>query len=225
MLFIFFRASDEASDRYDTQRFARASILNSTLTLESAANICLQHLGFSKQFINDIEKTTSFAKLDLFAQIHSGKSIDRGNVKYQKVAELKRIRDSFVHPKKFKVPIEFFVNEEKYLDLTEVKIEIEANPYTATKIDKSSMLWFANDAREALESVLGFYDYYFINLLELDSKEILGLLGNSIFFKKDDFFLFHPESLEVDFTYLSSIGINQDFIHLASIPKMKSENL
>ncbi|MDR4498425.1 MAG: hypothetical protein MRK02_10965 [Candidatus Scalindua sp.] len=72
--------------------------------------------------------------------------------------------------------------------MTEVKIEIEANPYTATKIDKSSMLWFANDAREALESVLGFYDYYFINLLELDSKEILGLLGNSIFFKKDDFF-------------------------------------
>ena len=221
----FYRASVETTHKYDVQRFSRSSILNSILSIEAAANCCLYHLKEAKHFVNEIEKTTSFAKLDLFAKIQSGKFIDRGCSQYQKVVELKKLRDSFVHPKKTKIPVKLSLDNDKYEDLVELGINFETKQYSATKINKSPMFWFSCDAKSALESVFEFYSYYFIDLLDLKHEEVLGLLGSAIFMNDDDCITFHPQPLIEDLAYLDEIGIKNRFINLKSLPQLNTKGL
>lgn len=221
----FYKASVETTNKYDTQRFSRSSILNSTLSIEAAANCCLHHINGSKQFIDEVEKTTTFAKLDLFALSYSKKKIDRGCFHYQKVAELKKVRDSFVHPKKLRIPVELSIDEEKHEDFIELGLNFEGNPYPATKIDRSSMFWFSNDAKSALESIFDFYGYFFVDLLELKPEEILGVLGNAIVLSNESYFTFHPRSLTEDLLYLKKIGIENRVIHLESVPQVNTSKL
>ncbi|NOZ83998.1 MAG: hypothetical protein GXP60_04200 [Epsilonproteobacteria bacterium] len=220
----YYKKSIETKDKFESQRFARTSILNSILTLEAAANCCIYHIDSSKRFINDIEKTTSFAKLDIFAKIHNEKFIDRSSSNYQRVSELKKVRDSFVHPKKIKVPVKFSVDENKYEKFYELGITFKENPHSSTKIDKSSTFWFSADAKSALESIFNFYDYYFIELLELEHIQVLGLLADVISVDGKENFIFHEESLERGLSYLGDIGIAQKFIKLEAVPKINTLN-
>lgn len=216
----FLRSSEIEEDKYHIQRFSRASILNSCLSIEAAANCCIYHLNCSKNYREEIEKLTSFAKLDLYVQTQKGKIIDRGNIRFQKIKELKKIRDSFVHPKKIKIPASFSLDEEKHERHVELKITFDSSPLSATKIDKSSLFWFSSDAKIALKCVLDFFDYYFLELLELESEEVLGLVGNNLFFKEDYHWLFHPQALDADLAYLAENGINQSFIKLEVMEKL-----
>jgi len=210
----FAKISKETSDQYESQRFSRGSIINSILTIESAANCCLSSLGGPSKFLDDVEKLSSFTKLDLFSKFRESDYIDRGNHIFQKVFELKKIRDSAVHPKKIKIPVELSLDHEKYDDLVELGLSFDASPLPATKIDKSSMFWFTRDAEAALESIFAFYDYYFIDILKLKHEEVLGLLGNSVFLKEDYCMLFHQQYLEKELEYVSSLGIEQKFMDL-----------
>ena len=149
----FAKLSKETSDQYESQRFSRGSILNSILTIESAANCCLASLSGPSKFIDDVEKLTSFSKYDIFSKFRESEYIDRGHHIFQKVAELKKIRDSLVHPKKIKIPVELSLDHEKYDDLVELGLSFDASPLPATKIDKSSMFWFSNDAEAALSAI------------------------------------------------------------------------
>ena len=206
--------SKETSDQYESQRFSRSSIINSILTIESAANCCVSSIGGPPKVLDDIEKLPSFSKFDIFSKFRESNYIDRGNHKYQKVAELKKIRDSSVHPKKIKIPVELSLDHEKHDDLVELGLGFDASPMPQTKIDKSSMFWFSRDAKAALEAIFEFYDYYFIDILKLTHEEILGVLGNSLFLKDDYCMLFHQQFLERELEYVASLGINQNFINL-----------
>lgn len=135
-------------------------------------------------------------------------------INIKKVAELKKVRDASVHPKKIKIPVELSLDHEKHEDLVELGLGYDASPMPQTKIDKSSMFWFSGDAKAALEAVLEFYDYYFIDILKLKHEKILGLLGNSLFLKENCCVLFHQQFLKKELEYVASIGINQNFINL-----------
>lgn len=206
--------SKETSDQYESQRFARASIINSILTIESAANCCISSIAGPSRFLDDIEKLSSFSKFDIFSKFRESDYIDRGNHKYQKVAELKKVRDASVHPKKIKIPVELSLDHEKYENLVELEFSFDASPMPQTNIDKSSMFWFSKDAQAALEAILEFYDYYFIDILKLKHEEVLGVLGNSLFLKEDYCMLFHQQFLERELKYVASLGIKQKFINL-----------
>jgi len=210
----FAKISRETSDEYESQRFSRASIVNSMLTIESAANCCISALDGPKKFLDDIEKLPSFSKFDMFSKFRESDYIDRGNHNYQKVAELKKVRDSSVHPKKLTVPVELSLDHEKYKDLVELGLSFDASPMPQTKIDKSSMFWFSRDAEAALDSIFRFYDYYFTDILQLKEEEVLELLGNSLFLSEDYCMLFQQQYLEKELEYVTSIGIKQKFINL-----------
>ncbi|MDP4531199.1 hypothetical protein Q9252_03525 [Marinobacter salarius] len=208
------KLSRNTSDQYDSQRFSRASIMNSMLTIESAANCCISSISGPSKFLGDIEKLASFTKFDIFSKFLESEYIDRGNHKYQKVAELKRIRDSSVHPKKIKIPVDLSLDHDKYEDLVLLELSFDSSPMPHTKIDKSSMFWFSRDAESALEAIFGFYDYYFVDILKLKHEEVLGLLGNSLFLGGNYCMLFHQQYLEKELEYVESIGIKQKFINL-----------
>lgn len=218
----FLKLAKTTSGVYQSQRFARASIINSTLTIESAANCCLSKVKGTKSFIADIDRLTPFSKFDLFSKLHESDYIDRGSHITQKVIELKKIRDLAVHPKKLKIPIEVSLDNDKYESLIEMGVNFDASPLPATKIDKSSMFWFAKDAETALSTIFDFYDYYFMDLLKLKHNEVLGMLGSGIIYGKGKFILFHQQELQSDLSYADSIGIKQRFINLNSLSQLNS---
>ncbi|CAK1748588.1 HEPN AbiU2-like domain-containing protein [Vibrio crassostreae] len=215
----FYKMSIETDDPYESQRFSRSSILYSTLSLESAANCCLYSLQSSRNFINDLEKTTAFAKLDLFAQISENKHIDRSRVEFQRVSELKKVRDSFVHPKKVKIPLEFSVNDMEG-DFRELGLHFEANPMKGTGIDRSSMFWFSSDAKSALSAVFSFFEYYFVTLLNHDSKTVMALLSDAVHINEENAFLFHNKALEKDLMFLKQQKIKQTFLNLGEYKQL-----
>lgn len=218
----FYKASVETDHKYDIQRFSRSSIVNSILSIEAAANCCLYQLKSSKPFTEEIEKTTSFAKLDLFVKIQNEKFIDRGCSQYQKVKELKKIRDSLVHPKKLKIPVKLSLDNGKNENYANLGINFDIEQYPATQIHKSPAFWFSGDAKAALEAIFEFYSYYFIDLLNLKHEEVLGLLGSGIFMNDDNFISFHAKPLIDDLAYLDTIGIKNRFIDLKSVPQLNT---
>ncbi|EGQ7769643.1 hypothetical protein MA612_003640 [Vibrio parahaemolyticus] len=215
----FYRLSIDSEDQYESQMFARSSILFSTLSLESAANCCLYSLKSSRHFINDIEKTTVFAKLDLYSQISVNKHIDRSIAEFQRVSELKKVRDSFVHPKKVKIPIEFSLNDMDE-NFKELGLHFEAKPMKSTKIDRSAMFWFSDDAKSALSAVMGFFEYYFKSLLDYDTKSIMALLSDTIYVNEETAYLFHNQALEKDLEFLAKHEIKQTFLNVGEYPQL-----
>lgn len=79
---------------------ARASILSSVLFLEACANACIDALDLGRRFSDEIDRLSTAGKFDFFLRMRSkSKRLDRSRSEFQGYAELKNIRDSFVHPK------------------------------------------------------------------------------------------------------------------------------
>lgn len=216
----FAKKAKSTDGQYESHRYSRASIINSILTIESAANCCLSSIDGPPKFLDDVEKLNSFSKFDMFSKFRDSDFIDRGKHQYQKVAELKKIRDSLVHPKKIKIPVELSLDHEKFENLVELGLSLDASPMPTTKIDKSPMFWLPKDAESALESIFEFYDYYFIELLKLKNEEILGLLGNLLVLADEKGMLFQQQDLGHELEYVESIGIKQKFLNLGCLPQI-----
>ena len=220
---LFYKTSEEFNDIYKGQSFARASILNSVLSLEAAANNCLYEIKAPKQFTNDFERTTTFCKFDFYAKAHKGKFIDRGCHAFQGVSKLKTLRDSTVHPKNNRIPLELSLDEDKYQNYIELGFLLDAKPCPVTQIDKNSIFWLSKDAKSALKLVFKFYDYYFVDLLKLSSIERLQLLCNSMVMG-DQAWIFHHDDVYQAFENLHKIGITQQTIDFKAMPKLNTVN-
>ena len=216
---IFFeRSAKDSSDVIIAQRYAKASIINSIMTLESAANSCLTQMKHSRKFLDEVDKLTSFAKFDLYALYRNAPLIDRGNTAVQKVAELKTLRDRFVHPKQEKAKLDISLDDTSDPDFAHIGLSFSRNPLNATRIDTSSEFWFETDATNALLSVIEFFNHYFLTVLQLKHEEVIAILGTKVVFDEKTNFLLHKEQLELEFEYLAEQGIHANFLRLSSLP-------
>jgi len=79
---------------------ARYSLLATAHFIEACANACIDSLSLGNGFAGDIDKLPFLSKFDLFCRLRKrGASIDRSRHEVQQIAEIKRVRDLFVHPK------------------------------------------------------------------------------------------------------------------------------
>ncbi|GLO63393.1 hypothetical protein MACH09_39010 [Vibrio sp. MACH09] len=83
-----------------------------------------------------------------------------------------------------------------------------------TGIDRSSMFWFSSDAKSALSAVFSFFEYYFVTLLNHDSKTVMALLSDAVHINEENAFLFHNKALEKDLMFLKQQKIKQTFLNL-----------
>jgi hypothetical protein len=95
-----YRKASESSDSYEINRYARASISASFLSIECCANVLLQELGIPKSTLNDYDRLPPISKIETyFNMAGSGNNLDRGDYRVQKIRELIKVRNDFVHPK------------------------------------------------------------------------------------------------------------------------------
>lgn len=219
----FAKLSKQTAGEYESQRFARSSIINSALTVEAAANCCISNMKGAKGLINDIDKLSPLSKFDIFSKFHDSAYIDRGSHITQRIVELKDLRNLVVHPKRKKVPVEISFDDAKYQSLVGMDLHFSGSPLPTTNVDKSSMFWLPVDAETVLRAIFEFFDYYFIDLMEFEEPQVLGILGSGIFFTEKEFFFLHQKDLKQDLNYVGSLGIKQRFINLNSLKQLNVE--
>lgn len=192
-----------------SQRYARISTICSLLTLESAANCCLFCVEGNNQLIEEIDKLSPLAKFDFFATHGFQKKMDWGRVEVQQAKELKQLRDSLAHPKVIRSSVESASADSRF---SANGIIFSTKPKNATKIDANSNIWFHKEALSALQSIVGFYNYFFSELLGLDPDLVFGMLNTAVIENGKPTYSMYPPQLYAELEYVSTIGIEVKFM-------------
>ena len=147
---------------------ARSSVLTTTLFVEACANTCLDMLGLDSAFAGDVDRLSTLSKFDLFARLYRPqRKIDRSRHEVQGVVELKRLRDSFVHPKGQRVIWYSLSSEES----------TSRSPRTkATNLPKIPSFCGHEDAPRAMIAAHSFLAYLFSELSGFRPSHVSSLL-------------------------------------------------
>jgi hypothetical protein len=102
---------------------ARASLLSAFCLIEACANICLESLGIAGPLADDIDRMPILSKFDLYLRLKfKNKKLDRGSFPVQGAQELKKIRDTFVHPKAYRTVWQVESDRIETLEIPRTKI-------------------------------------------------------------------------------------------------------
>lgn len=152
--------------------FARASILNSVLMLEAAANASIHTLNLSKPFFSDIDKLSVISKFEYFLQrTKPQKEINRGILPVQAAQELIGIRNSIAYPKPF-------VTEWKKKDERTFSADLGETQYL--KIPKSFVYLKHKEALSALKAAMSFLSLFFKVLCEIPCRDTIAFLTSNM---------------------------------------------
>lgn len=210
---IFFeRLAKQESNEHAQKRFVRSSITSSLLTLECAANCCLSCFETNKQLIEEIDKLSFLAKLDLFALHGFKKQIDYGRHEVQKVKELKSIRDSFVHPKVTQSKIGPLEKGARHFGGIPFGLVFSVRSKPATGMVSNSSLWSYRDCFSTIQSVVEFFNYFFDELLEMDKALVFGMLNDALIKDGNAHSSIYVPTLFEEIDYLKGNGIAIKFM-------------
>jgi hypothetical protein len=151
--------------------YVRTSILSASLLFECGANCCLDSLNLSGGFSDDLDKLSFLSKYEFFLnRIGRSAKFDRGCSEVQAVAEIKTIRDSYVHPKVRKAPLE------------KVAANVWDSDFGATKLlqlPRKSALWSPVHAVRVLSAANSFFNLFFLSWCEFDTDTVCEILLGS----------------------------------------------
>lgn len=151
--------------------FVRSSIINSVLLLECGANCLIDALNLPAKYYNDIEKLPFLSKYEFFLnRINSNQIFDRGCKEVQAIAELKSIRDFYVHPK---------VKKAKYQKIGEDMWDADFGKTNILDFPREPRKWEREHAIVAIKSVNDFYNTFFLTWCNLTSEAVVDLLLSS----------------------------------------------
>lgn len=205
-----YRLAAVTDDSYTMNRHARASILSSILTLESAANALLVSLELGAKFAGELDRLPVLGKYETYLRLSEGaKPFDRGVVEVQSVQELLRARNDYVHSKIKSIPAD--VDDlRKQGNMVAMPLEMTGEQWPTIGITKRPMFWSADSARSALKATADFLrtvcnhanispedaQTYFHSRVEIGDTHILAAF--------DEFFreLKRTADIGVDFKFL-----------------------
>lgn len=177
--------ADDYSGDLHSATLARASIVSSMLTLECAANCCVDVLPWPRCLLDDIDKMPALSKLEIFLKSRdSEKMLDRGSEPTQMVEDLKGLRDRFVHPK---------VRRAEWTPVSDTTQTVDLGTSKALRLPLDTGFWGPKEAIVVLQAVTEFFNYFFIDLCELDSNQTCEILAGSGPVNLD-----HPASYQMD---------------------------
>ena len=156
-------------------RYAKASVTNSILSLESAANSCITRMTYPELVKTQLDKLSVLEKYDVLFTARFGKSVDRGSKPFQVVKELFSLRNRYVHPKleKIKTKITIDKNGDK---IYEKEPEHRKNT-SILKIPKDFNSWTGEHSKIVIKEVIEFYNHFFSLLCKLNPVECSELLA------------------------------------------------
>lgn len=173
-VYLLYFAFDTDQDQYDDdviRPLIRASILNSILLLESAANCLIDALDLPDKYYKDIEKLPFLSKFEFFlGKVKPDKKFNRGINEVQCVAELKSIRDFYVHPK---------VKKSKYQKIGDNIWDTDYGATNQLKFPRDPSCWTREHAILTLKTINNFFNVFFLKWCELSSDSVVDLLLSS----------------------------------------------
>jgi hypothetical protein len=173
------RQAAKATDNYTINRFARASVLAATLSIECAANCLLATVDVPKALLGELDRMTPLGKVDVCLRLRGMSSIDYGTHAVQLVAELVKLRNDHVHPKSSTIPAEVSLPEDGDTHwLLPMSLDGELWPHL--KFPKRPMFWSSECSRIALQAVADFYRYLFKTLMGIDDSDLQHMLSSRL---------------------------------------------
>jgi hypothetical protein len=149
--------------------YARASILNSAMMLEAAANALIAALDLPKAYFKDIERMSVLSKFEYYLQtVQPGTRMDRGSPAAQRAEELaSTLRNLIVHPKRF--TSEWTTQEERTYraDLGETQFLHLPHSFVVLKHEH---------ALTALKAAMSFLNHFFRELCRHPDCQVRALL-------------------------------------------------
>lgn len=169
------RLAHECTNSYLMNRHARASISASALTLECCANCLIGSLNISSALLKDIDKLSVVAKFETYLRFRDVHRFDRGRCEVQRVVELIRVRNDYVHPKSLNIKADLgqFKDQGQFVALP---MDLHGDAWNGIGIPKRALFWSADNAFSVLQAIKGFFSYVFIDLMKSDVEEIRHLL-------------------------------------------------
>lgn len=162
-------------------RFARASIISSALVIESCSNCLLNDLNVSKKLNDDLDKLPVLAKYETYLRLSAISAFDRGDHKVEKIVELIKLRNDFVHSKVNNIKTEVGQVEDTGYEHM-MPLELTGEEWNALKIQKRGLFWSADSAKKILICVSDFLIYIFSTLLNKSDEEIQCILMSRVEF-------------------------------------------
>ena len=204
------KLANKESNSFHENRHARSSIISSALLIESCANCLLSSLDISSKLGVDIDKLNVLAKFETYLRFNNVATFDRGNNKVEKIVELIKLRNEFVHPKVASIKTEIG-QMENVGEQFSLPIELTGEQWKGLIIPKRSLFWSADSSLKVLKAVSEFMDYLFFELLELQDEDVRHFLMSRFEFPK----VTMPAVFDVFETEIISakeFGVNFDFL-------------
>jgi hypothetical protein len=149
--------------------YARTAILNTLLLFECGANCCLDALKLPGTYAEDIDKLPFMSKFEFFLnRIKPNAHFDRGCKETQAVAELKKLRDDYVHPK---------VRKKQYSKADDWGPDFGNT--NVLQIPNDPDRWQSGHAVLALKTANDFFNLFFLSWCNFDTDTVCELLLSS----------------------------------------------
>lgn len=165
------RQAKSQNDSYQMNRYARASVLAASLSIECAANCLISSLDLSKSLHSEVDRLASIAKIEIYMKLREVDGFDRGCSAVQRAADLLNVRNHHVHPKATKIPASVSNPQDGGENMI-FPMNIESEGWKHLKIPKHSMFWSSNSSFAALSTVRAFYKYIFCDLLNATTNDL-----------------------------------------------------
>lgn len=147
---------------------ARASIMATAMFVEGCANTCLDILSLDRQFATDVDRLPTLSKFDLFARLYRPRAkLERSRHEVQGWVELKKVRDSFVHPKGQAIIWESWSPEASSSRSPRTKL---------SDLPKIASYSYDEDAVRAMKAAHAFLNYFFSKVCGFRPSHVSALL-------------------------------------------------
>lgn len=152
----------------DAATFARASIISSFFSIESAANCLLDALKLPEMLEKELERLPTAQKFDLYLRLAiPNAKLDYGSHLLQALQELGGLRHEYVHPKVEKTKL-------KPVSRDTVVADFGETPKLGIPRDADS--WEFEDAVKAFQAATDFLDYFFVDMCKYEKDWTIEIL-------------------------------------------------
>ncbi|WP_143451023.1 hypothetical protein [Janthinobacterium sp. BJB301] len=165
------RYAISAKDNYTQSRFARASILASSLCVECVANCLFDSLNASKNKQAEFGKLPIIFKYSTYFHVKNVKGFDKNRVEVLRIDDLARARNDHVHPKTQSLPVRMATPEDGGADWI-FPMTLDCDLWENILIPKRSMLWSGENSLTVLKAISEFFKYIFVSLHDFTEEEL-----------------------------------------------------
>lgn len=175
------RLAKECSDPYEMNRHARASVSASALALECAANCLLTDTDIPSALRQDLDRLPLISKYEVSLRIQEANVFERGRPEVQRVAELVKVRNEFVHTRIRNIQSELGPLADQG-SVVELPITFDGETWPVLQIPKRPVFWSADSALSVLAAVVSFLSYVLVDLKRLGPDDVWKILVSRVEF-------------------------------------------